>query len=558
MLQVQVPLMMSSLAAEPPQFGLALTNNNQAIPSLGDKTMSTNVLMFPAAVVLNAPLAVSTVATMTADTRPIAASVPVVSLNPNWPNPVARLIENENEKQLNEYVKRKVSEQIKAYNQEQLDANNENAIHDYFNSLYARYNYHDYHCHNHHQHIPRELTLDEKIGLIRRELNLPPEKEKRKLVERLNERKNELRRARTREGHHCHHDHDHDVEDDNKNGNNNDYELLNWTPSTKYQVNMIKPRESRSLTRPRSAHSRSRPSSAKSKSRSPSSSLADRPPWRSTCVNDYTATRELRANMLNDTQWRGFVSNETPQNSLQFFDHLKAPAKNEYNSLKTRNVGDYSYPAHKTNEASQSISYSSINNTQAAAPFNPPHSYLYYYPTSTNTTKSALIESTATNNYAQLGFSNVTNTTSYSYDTSNFHYLNNNMSQPSSNGLTNYYTTKQVTETPYYYETVSYPSSSNYYNYPSKKYDYIEMPTQTKFDQLYSQQCSSKLKGKQTPNKIDKVVNLAKLDKTKHGTIYANPKKDEVHYISDATKNKKSNKTSPIKIINSGTTVIHE
>ena len=164
-------------------------------------------------------------------------------------------------------------------------------------------------CAKCHHKVKKELTLDEKIQKIRKELNLPSEKENDKLIARLEDEKRKkdkhkkLESPYEREYYDCKECKKHEME----------------IAKTKYSVNVIKERKSRSRSK---SAGRSKSANGHSKSRSPSA--GPRPLWYPVGLNDYSRTNEKRNDMLNDVHGSYHSSDSEPKNSLKFFNYQKS------------------------------------------------------------------------------------------------------------------------------------------------------------------------------------------------------------------------------------------
>ncbi len=272
-------------------------------------------------------------------------------------------------------------------------------------------------------------------------------------------------------------------------------------PKAKYDINYVKPRKTRTLTRSASAMETSRSRSRSAKSRSPSAN--GKPIWIPTGANQYYNTHSARSNLMS-------------QDKFYAHDSSTLPIQAQSSTSKIKNYQDKSVIT-STNQ--QQPSY---------------YTYQSYEPSKTVIKTTIDSKSFIKNNDGH--YFNVISEKSLPKITQksvNFDMKNNteyNYQRPMSASYS-YNTSK--TYKPYYNEV----KSINACNQPAKSINYYSVAPPTTFQPVKN--------------------NYQPVDSTFKGKIFS--KNNEIHYVSNnANSTWSTNKTPHVRIVNAGTTVIHE
>ena len=271
-------------------------------------------------------------------------------------------------------------------------------------------------------------------------------------------------------------------------------------PTTKYDINYVKPRRPRMLTRSKSALETSRSRSRSAKSKSPSS----RPPWIPTGANQYYQTHYARSNIMSG-QKVAHDSSTIPIQGLSSESSLTKTCHDK--SVNTSSNQAPTYYTYQTYEPAKTIVKTTIDSKSFVRTNDGPYQYYNVVceknlPKITQKSVNFDLKNNSTFDYVRP----LSASASYSYK----HAKNPYCSEVKSVNICDQNT-----------------KNNSYYTVP---------PSHT---------------SKSSPGHFQPV------DSTFKGKLYS--KNNEIHYVSDqASRTWNSNKTPHVRIVNAGTTVIHE
>lgn len=354
---------------------------------------------------------------------------------------------------------------------------------------------------------PRCLNLDQKIQRIREELNLPDEKEQKKLISKLEARK---------KGNSSQSDCEHELE-------------IIETPRVRRSRSRRSSAEStceRYRTRSKSFEERRSTSRSRSRSRS-----RGRPLWIPTGANDYTYTNDRRVDMINQQEKRQFM-----------LDSQDVLNRNAVFNKKNNRDSAYFPSIERSRTFCENTDTEKPGNVYAIATFAP-----------IPKTKTKTVESFDYSYNTQKPCQQIIRTKTpepFNYNTrpkSSVEQSNKTVLRATYAPIPQYQTVDTVKYTynqqepprqPQYYATTAYPLAKEYYyRSPAKNNDL-------------------------------NCYNLRPIQATNGGALYTCSNQNELHYVSDkarrgiqicTSKNDYSkNANNRMRVINSETTVIHD
>jgi hypothetical protein len=280
-------------------------------------------------------------------------------------------------------------------------------------------------------------------------------------------------------------------------------DLRETGPSTKYDINYVKPRRPRStLTRSKSALETSRSRSRSAKSKSPSS----RPPWIPTGANQYYNTHYARSNLMSGQKYAHDSSTMPIQSSVS---QTKTSCDKSVNTSNQQHQ-PATYYTYQSYEPSKTTIKTTIDSKSYVKPIDGHYQY-YNVVSEKNLPK---IEQKYVN-----------------YECGKGTISSNNYIRPLSASASYSYT---KTQNPHYSEVKSINHAAKHSSYYNAAPNYVNTNYQKAVSDHYQP-----------------------VDSTFKGKLYS--KNNEIHYVSDnASRSWNSNKNPHVRIVNAGTTVIHE